>query len=367
VTAWSSNGRASRKFAIVLLASLPWSCEKPSLEQVETTAAVPVVVETATVGVIRSEIDVTGVVAPAPGAELTIVAPAAARIAQLPVAEGDAVKAGDLLVRFDIPSLTADVAAGRARVSQAQARVQAATANVDRLTSLLDQGVAAPRDVEDATRQRAEAVADVEQAQSAVEAAIALSNRAEVRAPFAGVVAQRLHNPGDLVEPASTDAVLKVINPDRLQVIAAVPAADLPRIRVGAPARVQLPNRAESEAATVLTRAPEVDPATAAGNVRLHFTTRTALTAGTSVQVQIALDERADAVIVPAASIVTDGNDRFAMIVGNDNKARKQPVTTGIVTRTQAEVTSGVKPGDKVIVRGQQALPDGAIVVAESR
>jgi RND family efflux transporter MFP subunit len=356
---------ASRGFAIIILSALPWSCERQSLEEVETTAAVPVVVETATLGTLREEIDVTGVVAPAPGAELTVVAPAPARIAHLPVAEGDVVKAGDLLVRFDIPSLTADVAAARARVTQGRARVQATSANVDRLTSLLAQGVAAPRDVEDATRQHAEAVADVEQAQSAVAAAVALSNRAEVRAPFAAVVAQRWHNPGDLVEPGATEAVLTVINPDRLQVIAAVPAANLPRIRVGAAGQVRIPGGTESEAARVLTRAPQVDPATAAGRVRLRFVARTRLTAGTSVQVQIVGQERERAVIVPTASIVTDGDERFVMVVGNDNKARKRPVAIGISTRTQAEVTDGVKAGDKVIVRGQNALPDGATVAIE--
>ena len=111
----------------------------------------------------------------------------------------------------------------RAAVAQATARLDAAKANYTRLSSLLTQGVAAPREVEDAKRQQAEAEADLEQAQSAVSAATALSGRAAVHATFNGVVAKRWHNPGDQVEGAASDPILKVINPAQLQVVAAVP------------------------------------------------------------------------------------------------------------------------------------------------
>src|SRR5262249_46851784 len=149
----------------------------------------------------------SGTIAPAPGAELTVVAPAPARIAEIPKGEGDAVREGDVLVRFDIPNLASDVAAKRAGLAQASARLDQAKANLARLSSLVGQGVAAPREVEDAKRQQAETEADLDQARSAVEAATALSDRAVVRARFAGVVSKRFHNPGDLVDASTGDPV----------------------------------------------------------------------------------------------------------------------------------------------------------------
>ena len=283
-------GRCLSSAACLLSLVTMTACQRPSVEETQTTAVVPVAVETARVGLLRGVIAVTGVVAAAPGAEMLVVAPAAARIAQLPHAEGDRVQKGDVLVRFDIPTLASDVTASRAKVMQAVARVEATNANVKRLSSLLEQGVAAPRDVEDAIRQHAEAEADLEQARSAVEAAVALSARAVVRAPFSGVVAQRFHNPGDLVEAAASDPVLKVIDPSRLQVTAAVPSSDLSRVVVGHPAEVREAGPEpsdESEAATVLTKAPQVDPATSTGNVRLAFSKPTSLAAGMTVQVEI--------------------------------------------------------------------------------
>jgi RND family efflux transporter MFP subunit len=351
---------------LVALAALA-GCQRPSVEAVETTAVVPVVVETARVGLLQGMIVVTGVVAAAPGAEMLVVAPAAARIAHLPTAEGDRVKAGDVLVRFDIPTLTADVAASRARVTQAVARIAATQANVTRLSSLLGQGVAAPRDVEEAIRQHAEAEADLEQARSAVQAAVALSDRAVVRAPFSGVVAQRFHNPGDLVEAAASDPVMKVINPSQLQVVAAVPASELSRVVVGHSAQIRQAGHDDSEAAKVLTKAAQVDSATATGNVRLAFATATSLTAGMTVQVEIVGEERPHALIVPVAALVSEDSDLFVMVVGDDNKAHKYPVAVGLSTRTLAEVTSGIKAGDRVIIRGQDGLPEGAAVVVEAK
>jgi RND family efflux transporter MFP subunit len=362
--------RRTGGFACVMSLVAMTACQHPSVEEVATTAAVPVLVEAARVGVLQGVIAVTGVVTAAPGAEMVVVAPAPARIAELPHAEGDRVKKGDLLVRFDIPTLTADVAASRAKVTQAVARVEAARANVKRLTSLLAQGVAAPRDVEDATRQLAEAEGDLEQARSAVEAADALSGRAVVRAPFSGVVAQRFHNPGDLVEAASSDPVLKVLDPSQLQVVAAVPASELSRIVVGHAADVRQAGHGEDdegEAAKVLVKAPQVDPATATGNVRLGFAKPTSLTAGMTVQVEIVAEERPNALIIPVAALVDDEGELFVMVAGDDNKAHKYPVAVGLSTRTLVEVTSGIKAGDRVIVRGQDGVPEGATVVVESK
>jgi RND family efflux transporter MFP subunit len=363
----ASAVRWRHALALLSLLMTMGGCQRASVEQVETAAVVPVVVETAKVGLLQGVITVSGVVAAGPGAELIVVAPAPARVAQLPHAEGDRVKAGDILVRFDIPTLTADVAANRAKVTQAVARVEAATANVNRLSSLLSQGVAAPRDVEDAKRQLAEADGDLEQAQSAVQAAVALADRAVVRAPFSGVIAQRLHNPGDLVEAASNDPVLKLINPAQLQVVASVPASELSRVVVGHSASIRQTGHDDAEAAKVLTKAPQIDPVTAGGSVRLAFATPTILTAGMMVQVDIVAEERPNALIIPVAALVDEEGDLFVMVVGEDKKAHRHPVAVGLSTRTQSEVTSGIKAGDQVIIRGQKGLPEGAVVTVESK
>jgi len=342
-------------------------CHDKSVERIETTAAVPVTVETAKVDVLVARISASGLVTAAPGAELTVIAPEAARIVQMPYAEGDAVKAGDLLVRFDVPTLAADLAARRAAVAQATARVEAARANFARLSSLLAQGVAAPREVEDAKRQQAEAEAERAQADGALEAAASLAERSVVRATFSGVVSKRFHNPGDFVEPSAADPVLGVIDVTRLQVTASVPVADLRRVTVGHAAEIRSPGQDEGDAARVLTKAVRVDPASATGDVRLAFARPTSLTAGTRVDVEIVGEERKNVIVIPAAAIVSEEGEVFVMVAGPDNKAHKYPVAIGLSSRTLVEITSGLKAGDRVIVRGQDGLPEGATVAVEAR
>jgi len=354
--------RTTLRLVAAALLLFSGACHHASVEEVETTAAVPVAVETATRQLFESTLAATGTVAPAPGAELTVIAPGPARIAEIPKAEGDLVKAGDTLVRFDIPSLGSDVAAGRAGVAQAEARLEAAKASYSRLSGLLAQGVAAPREVEDAKRQQAEAEADLAHARSTASSSVALSDRAVVRAPFAGVISQRFHNPGDLVDASASDPVLKLINPDRLEVLAAVPVADVPRVVVGHDAHITAPGSDASEPGRVVTRPAHVDAASATASVRVAFVHPTRLAAGTVVQVAIVAETVPNALVIPAAAVVQDEGETFVMVAGTDNKAHKYPVALGLVTHDAVQITTGLEPGARVIVRGQDGLPEGADV-----
>ena len=119
----SGIGVVFTRFALCAALGVVAGCSHAPVEQVTTESAVEVEVKAAAIGEIEGHINVTGTVMPAPGAELTIVAPEPARIAEMPKAEGEQVRVGDVLVRFDIPTLTAGVATARADVSQARARV----------------------------------------------------------------------------------------------------------------------------------------------------------------------------------------------------------------------------------------------------
>ncbi len=341
------------------------ACDKPVLEETATTAVVPVTAEAAHADTLRMMITVSGTVAPAPGADWVITAPEAARIAELPRSEGDVVAEGDLLVRFDIPTLAADVSAKRAGVAQAAARLDLARATVTRLSGLVTKGVAARREVEEAQREQLDAEATLAQAQSALEAANALAGRAVVRSRFAGVVARRWHNAGDFVEASAADPVLRVINPARLQVLAAVPIADLARVRPGHTARIIGPGGppdSDGESASVTARSAQIDPASATGDVRLSLTKPSTLTVGTTVQVNIVAEERRAAVVVAAAAVMHDGGATFVMVAGGDGKAHKHAVTVGLVTHDLVEILTGVAVGDMVITKGLDGLPDGAAI-----
>jgi RND family efflux transporter MFP subunit len=310
-------------------------------------------------------VSASGIVSAAPGADWVITAPEPARIVELPKAEGDRVKPGDLLVRFEIPARTTDVATQRAAVEQARARVENAQASVKRLTTLFEHGVAAQKELEDAKQTLAEAQAALAQAEAGTQAAAVLASRSIVRARFAGVVAKRAHNPGDMVEATSADVILRVIDPTKLQVVAAVPIPDLARVQVGRPTRILVPGSDEPEAGKVLTRPAAVEPTGVSADVRISFNEATKLAVGTPVRVEIVAEQRPNAIAVPVDAIIHEDEDAFVMVAGADNKAHKRKVTIGLTTPKLAEITGGLKAGDAIIVQGQQGLPDGAAITQE--
>jgi len=344
---------------------LTGACAKPAVEEVETTAAAPVKAIAVTPALLEGVVAASGIVTAAPGADWVITAPEPARIVEMPKGEGDRVNTGDLLVRFEIPARTTEVAQRKAEVAQARARVDNAQASVKRLTTLFEHGVAAQKELEDARRDLAEAQAALVQAEAGTETAAVLAARSVVRARFPGVVAKRAHNPGDMVEATSADLILRVIDPSKLQVVAAVAIPDLVRVQVGRPARVLVPGAEAAEAGKVLTRPAAVEPTGVSADVRIAFNAGTKLAAGTPVRVEIVAEQHPNALAVPVEAIIHEDEDAFVMIAGADNKAHKRKVTIGLTTPKLAEITGGLKGGEAVIVQGQQGLPDGAAITQE--
>ena len=339
-------------------------CGKPATEEVETETIIPVTTAQAETGSIRAVLHVTGDINPAPGAELIVVAPEPARIAAITKGEGERVRRGEVLVRFEIPTLNADAASKTAEVGAAQTRLQTARENESRLKDLFDRGVAARKEVEDATKEVADAEAALSQGQANAGAARALAGRTTVTATFDGIIAKRNHNPGDLVEAGSADPILRVIDPARLQVDASVPIADLPRIRLGAAGQLTLSQDMPSIALKVVSMPAAVEAGTGAAPVRLNFAGPQSLAVGTPVQVDIDAEEHTNVVLVPRQAIVREAEET-AVVVVVDNKAVRRPVTLGITDAEHAEIREGLKAGEAVIVEGQNGLPDGAAVTLE--
>jgi RND family efflux transporter MFP subunit len=276
------------------------------------------------------------------------------------------VQAGDLLVRFDIPAMRAEVQKQQAEVLRAGAAVEATRAAVARARELFDRGVAARREVEEATRAHAEADGALAQARASLAAAEAVASRAEVRAAFGGVIVKRLHNPGDLVDASASDPVLRVVDLRRLEVVAWVPLADVARVTTGAPAHVTgAPVPAPGLRLTVVAPAAATDGDTATAPVRLRTNGVPPWPVGTPLQVEIEAEHHANVVLVPRAAIVRDG-DETAVFVASGGQAHRRTVTLGLGDDERVEIASGLAAGEAVVTDGHAGLPDGtAIRVAD--
>jgi RND family efflux transporter MFP subunit len=352
----------ARWLMVLVLAAGAACSRKPPAETVQTPEAVDVVVVAARLDTLRNTVACTGTVTPSPAGDWTITAPEHGTIVDLPKSEGEAVKVGDLLVRFEIPGLTSELSARNADVTQATTRVNTAKARAASLAGLAERGIAARKDVLDAQSAQTEAEEALKQALAAQKTAATLGDRANVTARFDGIVAKRWHNVGDQVEGATTDPVLRVVDPSRAEIVALVPVGDLSRVFVGRPAAITNPATGAIEQGAVMTM-----PATVAGNsatfdARLRFLAPTTMAIGTEVSVEIISDERTDALVIPAVAILRDGTDVYVMVAGADGKAHKHAVSLGLVTPALVQVTTGLAAGDQVIVHGHDGLADGALI-----
>ena len=365
---WFETAASMARFAVFIVLFGAIGCSHETAEEVESETVVPVTTAAAMTGTIRASLDVTGTVTAAPDADQLVIAPQPARIVSISKAEGDLVKAGDVLVQFQIPSLAADIATRRAELARAKARLENAGAAQARAHDLFDRGIAARKEVEDADRELADAQAGLTEAEGTLAAADTAAGQTTVHARFNGVVAKRLHNPGELADASASDPVMRIVDPRRLEVTASVPIPDVARVVVGARAHMAALSGGADIGLKVLSRPAAVDAGTAAVPIRLAIVAglpsekgggNAVPPIGTPVRITIDAEEHHDVVLVPAVAVLHEGTET-AVFVANGNKAERRAVKVGLNDATHAEITDGIKAGDMVIVNGQAGLPDGA-------
>jgi RND family efflux transporter MFP subunit len=355
----------ARRIAVLLActALLSSACSRrPAPQQrvsEENDAVVPVAATAVRTGRLRTSVHVSGIVTAAANAEFLAVAPEPARILEITKQAGDRVGGSEILVRFELAGATNEAARLRAEVARLQAAVENARVQQSRTREFVDRGLVPRSNVDQADRELADAQSALQRAEAARVAADHAVERAIVRAPFAGVIAARLHEPGDVVQASAGDPVLRLVDPGRLEVLATVKMEDIARVLPGASARV----------ATVINGAQlpmivsVVNPAdrTADGGMRIRLTFREPpmIDVDTPVEVDIDAEERQNALFVTPETLINSGGES-AVFVAVGDRAQRRRVTTGVANDQGVEITSGLAAGDLVITQGQTALADGA-------
>lgn len=351
-------------------------CRRDSPRVVERQdTVVPVGAVAAQRATIRAMLHVSGIVVPAQGGEFLVLAPEPTRLVDVMKTAGDMVKSGDILARFDLPSATQNVSRLSAELAAAEAQLENTRANRERVRGFVERGLVARRDLDAAERDLVEAQDSVNRARAAMAAAQAGAGRAVVRAPFDGIVVTRAHNPGDMVV-STTDPIMRIVDPRRLEVVASIPRQDQSRVVTGATARVAAAGT-EQVRLTVAGRVTDLSaeagaktapPAEAdAVAFRLIFAQPSKLAVDMPVQLDIDAEERTDTVLIPTEAIIRDGNEA-AVFVAAESRAERRRVKTGIEDAARTEITDGVRAGELVITRGHVGLSDGAaITVATDR
>lgn len=269
------------------------------------------------------------------------------RIVEILMREGAEVAAGQALFRIDDQEL-------KAQVDRAEAERDLSDQALARTRQLLAQDAASTSDLE-----QAEATARSNRA--SLELLKLRLARTTVRAPFAGVVGQRLVSLGDYVTTATRLVTIETVDPQH--VTFAVPERHAGVVHRGQRVTFRVASRPGEEfAGTVEFVSPRVQlPARTLLVKALVPNGRRQLQSGMFVETRLATAVRPRAVVVPEEAVLTLQGNTWVWVV-KEGKASRRAVTLGVRAPGQVEIPTGVEPGEQVVVGGLELLQEGAPV-----
>ncbi|MBI4681813.1 MAG: efflux RND transporter periplasmic adaptor subunit [Nitrospirae bacterium] len=314
------------------------------------------------------------------------------RLVSINVEEGNHVKKGDLIARLENEDAAAlreqaeaNLEVARANLEKAKAELHEATVNFNRYKELLSTELVSRNEYDSSEARYKKAVASVAEAEAAVKAGQAALNNAGVsleysfiRAPFDAVVLTKNADIGDIVTPLGAAAnakaaVVTIADMSSLQVEADVSESNLQNVGLGQPCEIQLDAFPESRfRGEVHMIVPTADRSKASVMIKVKFLDHDSRILP-EMSAKVAFlehpvrpeDQRPRTVIDPSA-VISKGNSKFVFLVSGE-QVIAAPVTTGAVFGDMMEVLTGVKAGDRIVLKPLDKLKDGVKVKAAEK
>ncbi|KQV44475.1 MULTISPECIES: efflux RND transporter periplasmic adaptor subunit [unclassified Rhizobium] len=292
--------------------------------------------------------------------------------------QGSVVKEGDVLYRIDPAPFQVQVDSAAATLERAKAVQLQARQTADRQETLRKANAASLQAYDDAIAQLAQADADVAGAQAGLATAQLNLQYASVTAPISGRIGRALITEGALVSANSTENLATIQQLDPVYADFTQPATDLIRLRKALQDGQMMTDKNEATVQLILDDGTPydhkgkllfseaaVDETTGQVTLRGEFANpNTDLLPGMYVRVQIQQGVEKNAIAVPQQAVQRNaGGQSLVYVVSADNKVEFRTITLGRTVGNRWQVTSGLKPDEKVIVEGFQKIGPGAPVV----
>jgi membrane fusion protein, multidrug efflux system len=317
------------------------------------------------------------------------------QLMQVPVSEGQAVRQGQMLAEIDPKPYQAALEQAQGQLVKDQANAVNARAEAARYKALQDAGVVSKESEQAQASTAGQAEGSIAADEAAIQAARVNLGYTKILSPINGVVGLRQVDPGNIVHANDTNGLLVVTQLQPISVIFTLPEDQLPevlkRVRGGSRLAVEAFDRAaQTHLATgnLLTVDNQIDTATGTVKAKAVFDNRDgALFPNQFVNVRLILQERQNALVIPAAALQTGTQGNFvyllkegqppAELVEKKNTdvplpqlpenqtnfyVEAQPVNVGLTEGAQVILNGGLKRGDQIVVDGQERLKNGSKV-----
>jgi len=270
------------------------------------------------------------------------------RILAVAVHEGDRVKQGDVLARLDAEQNQAIEHEAASLAAAAEAEAARAETDLQRTRGLFEQEAATREDYEHAVANARKAQANAQAAAHSMQEARVQRGETVLRAPFDGVIAKRLHEPGDM--GIAGEPILILHDASLLRLEASVPAHCANRIKIGDAANVRIDALNTALSAKIAEIVPAADPATGTVLIKASLPQTQGLQPGLFGWLDQACGIEHDALLIPAAALRRIGQVEV-VTVQDGTKLNTRHVRSGFNRNGRVEILSGLDAGETVVIR----------------
>ena len=333
---------------MLLMTSLAWAQGGgPATVRVDEAALVPMATTILVPGTVVSRTDAQ------------IAAEADGRLIE--VADiGTRVVAGDIIARIENIQLRLRKTEQEAVVNREEARLQYLAREQERLAALAERNVAAKNQLDQIESERDVARGDLEVARSRLDQINDQIYRLEMRAPFDGVVVERLTQAGERVTIGTP--VVRMVDPENLEVITRAPLEYYRFLKVGD--SVAMTAAGDPLEGVVRTLVAVGDENTHLFEVRIDLVGQP-MPVGQTVRVTLPASEEQVVLSVPRDALVLRPDGISVFVVDAEDKAHRVTVTTGLASGDRIEVKGSISAGDRVVIRGNERLREGQQVAVQ--
>lgn len=269
----------------------------------------------------------------------------AARIIAITVRSGDAVKQGDVLVKLEDRDLQVAVQTAEENLKAAESRLNFATQDFKRYEKIVENGGVSRRDFDAAQNALSVSRAEVAMFRHNLDSAKVNLSYAEIRAPFDGVIAERLNDPGDLATPQNP--ILRMFDPTKLQLRIPVRESLIAAIHIDQALTVNIDALGRQTTATVKEIVPSVDAGSRTFSVNACLIGNIEkVVPGMFARSEIKLGEE-QALVIPKAALQHVGQLTYLRVKTETGYADQLVQCTPLPNSGEVRVISGLSASDQ--------------------
>jgi RND family efflux transporter MFP subunit len=283
-------------------------------------------------------------------------------IKDLNVKVGQEVKRGDLLFSIDSTDIKSQINQANSAYQQAVAALEDAKLDYDRFNKLFKEDSVSKQQLDKIKLQYSVAQENLSAAKSGLDQAKSQLNYANVRAPFDGIIVEKMAEAGALASPGQPIVVIENLQSVSVQTEV---AEDLFAVlRAGDEATVVIDSQPAPLKGTIYTLVSAANPKTRTHTVKLSLPAISNVNSGTFARVSFKRGER-QTVLVPQSAVITRAGIEGVFVL-RDNKAYFTMVRTGMKMDGMIEIQAGLDLGEHIVVDNNQSLLNGDAVVAKA-